>query len=61
MSRKGWILFIAMSVIWGIPYLFIKIALLELDPGVVVFFRVGIAALVPHPYCNLSRGLKATA
>ncbi|HYX49430.1 MAG TPA: DMT family transporter [Ktedonobacteraceae bacterium] len=49
MSRKGWILFIAMSVIWGIPYLFIKIALLELNPGVVVFARVGIAALVLIP------------
>ena len=49
MTRKGWILFIAMSVIWGIPYLFIKIALLELDPGVVVFARVGIAALVLMP------------
>jgi drug/metabolite transporter (DMT)-like permease len=49
MSRKGWILFIAMSVIWGIPYLFIKIAVRELDPGVVVFARVGIAALVLLP------------
>lgn len=49
MTRKGWILFIAMSVIWGIPYLFIKIALLELNPAVVVFARVGIAALVLIP------------
>ena len=49
MTRKGWILFIAMSVIWGIPYLFIKIALLELTPGVVVFARVGIAALILMP------------
>ncbi len=49
MTRKGWVLFIAMSVIWGIPYLFIKIALLELNPGVVVFARVGIAALVLIP------------
>ena len=49
MTRKGWLLFIAMSVIWGIPYLFIKIALRELDPGVVVFARVGIAALVLIP------------
>ena len=49
MTRKGWILFIAMSVIWGIPYLFIKIALLELTPVVVVFARVGIAALVLIP------------
>lgn len=49
MTRKGWLLFIAMSVIWGIPYLFIKIALQELTPGVVVFARVGIAALVLIP------------
>ncbi len=49
MTRKGWVLFIAMSVIWGIPYLFIKIAVQELTPGVVVFARVGIAALVLIP------------
>src|SRR6266566_2166531 len=49
MTRKGWLLFIAMSVIWGIPYLFIKIALQELDPGLVVFARVGIAALILLP------------
>ena len=34
MTRKGWLLFIAMSVFWGIPYLFIKLALRELDPSV---------------------------
>jgi drug/metabolite transporter (DMT)-like permease len=49
MTRKGWLLFIAMSVVWGIPYLFIKIAVKELDPSVVVFARVGIAAAVLLP------------
>src|SRR5256885_931731 len=49
MSRKGWLLFIAISVFWGIPYLFIKIAVRELDPSVVVFARVGIAAVVLVP------------
>jgi drug/metabolite transporter (DMT)-like permease len=49
MTRKGWLLFIAMSVFWGIPYLFIKIAVRELDPAVVVFARVGIAAAVLLP------------
>lgn len=49
MTRKGWLLFISMSVIWGIPYLFIKIAVRELDPTVVVFARVGIAAVVLLP------------
>jgi drug/metabolite transporter (DMT)-like permease len=55
MTRKGWLLFTAMSVIWGIPYLFIKIAVQELDPTVVVFARVGIAALVLVPVAA-SRG-----
>src|SRR5215469_10855734 len=49
MTRKGWLLFIAISVFWGIPYLFIKIAVRELDPTVVVFARVGIAAAVLLP------------
>jgi drug/metabolite transporter (DMT)-like permease len=49
MTRKGWLLFISMSVIWGIPYLFIKIAVRELDPSVVVFARVGIAAVILLP------------
>ncbi len=49
MTRKGWLLFTAMSVFWGIPYLFIKIAVRELDPSVVVFARVGIAAAILLP------------
>jgi drug/metabolite transporter (DMT)-like permease len=49
MTRKGWLLFTAMSVFWGIPYLFIKIAVGELDPAVVVFARVGIATAVLLP------------
>jgi drug/metabolite transporter (DMT)-like permease len=49
MTRKGWLLFIAMSIIWGIPYLFIKIAVRDLDPAVVVCVRVGIAAAVLLP------------
>ncbi len=45
-----------MSVFWGIPYLFIKIALRELDPTVVAFARVGIAAVVLLPVAA-SRGV----
>jgi drug/metabolite transporter (DMT)-like permease len=56
MTRKGWLLFSAMSVIWGIPYLFIKIAVRELDPSVVVFARVGIAALALLPIA-IQRGV----
>jgi len=59
MTRKGWLLFTAMSVIWGIPYLFIKIAIRELDPTVVVWIRVGIAALILLPISLQQRVLPA--
>ena len=38
-----------MSVIWGIPYLFIRIAVSDLSPAVLVFARTGIAALILLP------------
>lgn len=58
MTRKGWLLFTAMAVIWGIPYLFIKIAVQELDPSVVVCVRVGIAAMVLLPVALQQRALR---
>lgn len=49
MSRRGWVLFVAMSVIWGVPYLLIKVAVGEVSPVMVVFARcvVGAALLLP--------------
>ena len=49
MSRRGVVLFAAMSVIWGIPYLLIKVAVRDLSPDVLVFCRtaIGAALLVP--------------
>ncbi|MGY1639985.1 DMT family transporter [Geodermatophilus sp. SYSU D00703] len=49
MSRRGWALFLAMSVIWGIPYLLIKVAVEEVSPVVVVAVRclLGAALLLP--------------
>jgi drug/metabolite transporter (DMT)-like permease len=48
-SRRGWVLFTTMSIIWGVPYLLIKVA----DGGVVVpvlvFARVAIGAAVLLP------------
>ena len=46
MSRKGIILFIALSLIWGLPYLFIRIAIDDLDPTVVIFTRSLPAAVI---------------
>ena len=49
MSRRGWVLFSLMSVIWGIPYLFIKVADGGVSVPVLVFARVTIAAALLLP------------
>ena len=49
MSTRGWALFAAASVIWGIPYLFIKIAVDEISPSVVAWSRLALAAAVLLP------------
>ena len=36
MTRRGLVLFALMSVIWGIPYLFIRIAVAEIPPAMLV-------------------------
>ncbi len=49
MSPRGWALFAAVSVVWGVPYLFIKLAVEDLSPGFVAWSRVALAALVLLP------------
>lgn len=49
MSRRGWLLFAAMGVIWGLPYLLIKIAVREVPPPMLVEMRTGGAALILLP------------
>jgi drug/metabolite transporter (DMT)-like permease len=48
-SRRGWLLFLTMSVIWGLPYLLIKVAVDEVSPELLVFARcvIGAALLLP--------------
>ncbi len=55
MSRRGWALFVAMSVIWGVLYLLIKVAVEELAPVSLVFLRCAIAAALLAPWA-LARG-----
>jgi drug/metabolite transporter (DMT)-like permease len=50
MSRRGWLLFIALCVIWGVPYLFIRVAVRELPPPALVFLRTAPAALLLVPF-----------
>jgi len=46
MTRRGWMLFAAMSLIWGVPCLLIKVAVEHLEPVVIVFGRTSIAAVL---------------
>ncbi len=55
MSRRGLALFGALSVIWGVPYLLIRIAVVQLSPSVLVFGRTALAAAVLLPVA-LARG-----
>jgi len=45
-TKRGWLLFAAMAVIWGVPYFFIRVAVKQLAPPVVVFGRTSLAAVV---------------
>lgn len=49
MSARAWALFATVSVIWGMPYLFIKIAVDEMSPSVVAWSRLALAAAVLLP------------
>jgi drug/metabolite transporter (DMT)-like permease len=48
-SRRGWSLFAAMGLIWGIPYLLIKVAVGGVAPPVLVLARVTIGAAILLP------------
>ncbi len=55
MSRRGWVLFLAMGVIWGVPYLLIKVAVDVLTPASLVLLRTAVAAAILLPLA-LARG-----
>ena len=49
MTPRGWFLLISLGIIWGLPYLFIKIAVETFSPTSLVFLRVFLAAAVLLP------------
>ncbi len=56
MSRRAWLLFAAMCVIWGIPYLLIRVAVRDVAPGTLVFLRTGIGGLILLPFAIRGAG-----
>ncbi len=49
MSARAWLAFGALGIIWGLPYLFIKLAVRELSPFDVAWGRITLAALILLP------------
>ncbi|GFJ83895.1 DMT family transporter [Phytohabitans houttuyneae] len=60
MSRRGWILFAAMCVIWGIPYLLIKVAVREIGPAELVFVRTALGAALLLPIALARKEVRAS-
>lgn len=54
-TRRAILLFAALGIAWGIPYLLIKVALGELDPGMVVLGRSALGALLLLPLALAQR------
>lgn len=59
MSWRAWFAFAALSVIWGVPYFFIKLAVQEISPWVVAWSRVTLAVLVLLPIAWRRGALKS--
>nr|MDQ3588533.1 DMT family transporter [Actinomycetota bacterium] len=57
MTRRSWIQFLSLSALWGASYLFIKVALEDVSPAMVVFVRTALAALVLLPFAVRSGAL----
>src|SRR5689334_23089479 len=49
MSKRGWILFLSLGLLWGMPYLLIRIAVGEFDPLVVAGTRTLMGSLLLLP------------
>lgn len=60
MTARGWFLFSLMGVIWGIPYLMIKVAVTEVSPSVLVFTRCALGAALLLPFAVRQGGLLTT-
>jgi drug/metabolite transporter (DMT)-like permease len=57
-TRRGLILFAAMCVIWGVPYLLILVAVRDVSPAVLVFARTAIGALLLLPLAAFRQELR---
>jgi drug/metabolite transporter (DMT)-like permease len=58
---RGWTAFVALGIIWGLPYFFIKVAVQELSPVILAFSRVALATLILMPIAWRRGALRSLA
>ncbi len=58
MTRVGWGRFALVGFLWGTPYLFIKVAVEEISPSTIIFFRVLIGAMVLLPLALMQKKIR---
>jgi len=56
MKRRSWALFAGMCIIWGVPYLLIRVAVREFSPAALVFARTAVGGLVLLPFALANGG-----
>jgi drug/metabolite transporter (DMT)-like permease len=58
---RGWAAFVALGIIWGLPYFFIKVAVQEVSPLLLAFSRVVLATLILMPIAWRRGALRSLA
>ena len=61
MTWRTWLAFAALGVIWGLPYFFIKLALVDISPACVAWSRIALGALVLLPIAWRKGALRSVA
>jgi drug/metabolite transporter (DMT)-like permease len=61
MSRRHLVMLLVLSAIWGASFMFIKVAVRELEPAALIFVRIGLAALTLVPIVLLSMPAREAA
>lgn len=56
MSGRAWMLFALLGVVWGVPYLMIKVAVTEVSVPFLVFARAAVGAVVLLPFALRGSG-----
>ncbi|WP_111766858.1 DMT family transporter [Nakamurella deserti] len=58
MTRRAWLLFSTLCLVWGVPYLLIRVAVTDLDPVVVAFGRTLLGGLILLPVALRQKALR---